>query len=423
MIALGCIADDFTGGTDVAAALRRSGLSVTLLFDVPHEATATPDTDAVVIALKTRTIPAAEAVRHSLDALSWLQDRHVDRVYFKYCSTFDSTEEGNIGPVGDALLRALGEQIALVCPASPEHGRTTYLGHLFVHDQLLADSPMRHHPLTPMRDSRIAVLLSKQTDGAVDRLTLPVIRRGADEVAGRIAELQRDQTRYVVCDAVTEDDLHEIVDGTLHAARLRLWTGGAGLAGALGAALARQGAGDSGRPVHELPPGEQTLVVAGSCSAATHEQVAVAATMFRSYRLEPAVTPDPRTMLKRAAEWLSENWGRGPVLIYSTAGPEEREAAVAAMGPATAEHLEHTLAQLARTAVDLGARRIVVAGGETSGAVVRALGVSMVEVAGEADRGVPWCLAPTATGPIALLLKSGNFGSHDLLVRATKEHL
>lgn len=413
MIRIGCLADDFTGGSDVAAALRRAGLRVALLFDVPDAEVDVPEVDAVVIALKTRTVEPGVAVRQSLDALAWLTDRGVDRVYFKYCSTFDSTDEGNIGPVTDALLSALGESTTVICPASPEHGRTMYRGHLFVHDQLLSESSMRHHPLTPMTDSDIVAVMGRQTDGDVGRLSLLTIREGVHAATTAIKQQQAAGVRHLVADAVDESDLRIIAES---AGELRLLTGGAGLAGALGTILADRA--ERGVAAPDSVPDGPAVVLAGSCSAATLAQVARAAEVMPSYRLDPAATPNPGEMLKDATDWLHSHLAdgaNGPVLIYSSAGPEDRDRARAAMGPDTSDHLELTLGNLARTAVNKGVRRVVVAGGETSGSVVQALGVRSVVVDHEADRGVPWCL--TADG-VALLLKSGNFGSEDLLVRA-----
>jgi uncharacterized protein YgbK (DUF1537 family) len=412
VIAIGCIADDFTGGTDVAAALRRSGMTVTLLFDVPDAGTDVPASDAVVIALKTRTVAPDVAVRQSLDALDWLRARQVERVYFKYCSTFDSTDDGNIGPVTDALLTALGESTTIICPASPEHGRTMYRGHLFVHDQLLSESSMRHHPLTPMTDPDIVAVLGRQAEGAVGRLSLLTVREGVEATGAAIKELRAAGVQHVVTDAIDQSDLHTVAEAS---ASLRLLTGGAGLAGALGEVVAD----GSDRPAAraELLPEGPSVVLAGSCSAATLAQVAKAAAAMPAYRLDPAVTPDPTQLLDDATRWLEAHVSDGPVLVYSSAGPEDRERARAAMGPRTAEILEDTLAALGSSAVRLGATRLVVAGGETSGAVVQALGVRSVVVESEADRGVPWCR--TIDEPaVALLLKSGNFGSEDLLLRA-----
>ena len=417
MTLLGCIADDFTGGTDVAAALRRSGLSVLLLFGVPEDATELPASDAVVIALKSRTIPADEAVADSLRAMAWLQDQGVERTYFKYCSTFDSTDQGNIGPVTEALLTSTSAQITLVCPASPEHGRTSYRGHLFVGNQLLSESSMATHPLTPMTDSNLVAVMGRQTTRPVGLLGLDTIRAGRDAIAARLKDLEATGVAHVVVDAIDQQDLLAVADV---AEALPLLTGGAGLAGAVGTVLASANLpanAEQGLDAN-LPPGPG-LVLAGSCSRTTLAQVAEAANAFPSYRLDPAATPDPQVMIEQARTWLRDSWGSGPLLMYSSATPVEQEAARLAMGPETSAVLEHALGELAREAADLGVARIVVAGGETSGAVVQALGYRSVVVLGEEDRGVPWC-APTDTPGTVVLLKSGNFGTEDLLVRAMR---
>jgi 3-dehydrotetronate 4-kinase len=409
---LGCIADDFTGGTDVAAALRRAGLRTVLLFGAPEPDDPLPECDAVVVAVKSRTIPAPEAVAVSLEIQRWLAARGVRRLYFKYCSTFDSTDAGNIGPVADALMEAAGAATTLICPASPEHGRTTYQGHLFVGDVLLSDSPMRHHPLTPMTDANLVRVLDRQTPHPVGLLDLGTIRDGVRAVSDRLAALAAEGVRHVVVDAVSDADL----DVVAAAARtMTVLTGGAGLARAVGATVAAAPGAPSATRA-DLPAGSG-LVLAGSCSAATLTQLEHARARFPAHRLDPAATPDPDELLAVATEWLEGHLGNGPVLLYSSAPPAERDAAVAAMGPKTADVLEQTLGRLARTAVDRGVRRIVVAGGETSGAVVSALGIRSVLVAAEEDRGVPWCVT-TSEPALGLLLKSGNFGRPDLLVRA-----
>jgi uncharacterized protein YgbK (DUF1537 family) len=414
--ALGCIADDYTGGTDVAAALRRAGLRTVLLFGEPDEMQQLPGCDAVVVALKSRTVPAAEAVAVSLRVFRRLVAWGVRQTYFKYCSTFDSTDEGNIGPVTDALLDAVradtgAAPMTLICPASPEHRRTTYLGHHFVGDVLLSESSMRHHPLTPMTDPNLVRVLSRQTPHRVGLLDLNTVRSGPAAVTERLALLEAEGVRHVVVDATVDTDLDVVATA---AAPLRVLTGGAGLARAAGAVAV---AGTSPTAAHRDLPAGPGLVLAGSCSAATVEQLAQATARFSAHRLDPVATPDPADLLATATDWLKAHLGAGPVVIYSSAGPDQRAAARAAMGPDVADHLERTLGQLARTAVGLGVRRIVVAGGETSGAVVSALGVRTVVVTAEEDRGVPWCV--TADEPeLGLLLKSGNFGRPDLLVRA-----
>ncbi|MET7395715.1 3-oxo-tetronate kinase [Dactylosporangium sp. NPDC005572] len=415
MTALGCIADDYTGATDVAAALRRVGLRTVLRFGPPGPQETLPPCDAVVVALKTRTVPAADAVRESLAVRDWLAVRGVRHLYFKYCSTFDSTDEGNIGPVTDALLDADGGRLAVIGPASPEHGRTTYQGHLFVGDTLLSDSPMRHHPLNPMTESNLVTLMSRQTPHPVGLLPLDVVRAGVEPVRDRLSALAGRGVRHVVVDATCDSDLDTVAAAGQGRAML---TGGAGLGRALGAVTAPGTAVAEGAERVELPEGPG-IVLAGSCSAATLAQVDAARAVFASHRLDPAATPDPERLLASATSWLGDNLHHGPVLVYSSAPAAQRQAGIAAMGPDTAGILEATLGAVARAAVTAGVRRIAVAGGETSGAVVSALGVTSVLVASEEDRGVPWCRT-TGRPALALLLKSGNFGAPDLLVRAMK---
>lgn len=403
---LGCIADDYTGGTDVAAALRRRGLRVLLLFGAPDDNMDIRNCDAVVVALKTRALNAEAAVKMSLAAQQWLVgEARVDTVYFKYCSTFDSTADGNIGPVADALLDAAGGGMTVICPATPEHGRTVYQGHLFVGDRLLSESSMRHHPLTPMTESDVVRLLAAQTTHTVKVLYWHHVRSGSRAIA---EALRNAGARYVVVDALDDGDLDAIAQA-VHG--MPVVTGGAGLAGALGGVIRTH---DSTHPASTVMPAPDgpTVVLAGSCSQATLEQVGYAREHFASYRLDPRTAGTPAELLDAALVWLADHLGSQPVLIYSSAPADERGPA----DPAIANQLEATIGALARAAVDGGARRIVVAGGETSGAVVDALGIRSVMVDAEADRGVPWCSTPDRR--VSLLLKSGNFGASDLLVRA-----
>lgn len=412
---IGCIADDYTGGTDVAAALRRQGLRTVLLFGPPgdhpvvspaqHHAVPFEDCEAVVVALKTRALDPAAAVKMSMAARQWLVDTvGVRTVYFKYCSTFDSTRTGNIGPVADALVDAAGGGPTVVCPATPEHGRTVYQGHLFVGDALLSESSMRQHPLTPMTDSSVVRLLTTQTDSGVSFVCWQEVRRGPDAVAAGMAG----DARFVVVDALDDDDLVTIARAVEGATVV---TGGAGLAGAIGKVLVEHDR-EHVDPRQVRAPDAPTVVFAGSCSQATLGQVAHARDRFASYRLDPRTVASPTDLLGPAREWLLANLGDAPLLVYSSAPAHERGAA----DPVIADQLESTMGALAKAAVDAGARRVVVAGGETSGAVVDALGIRSVIVDAEADRGVPWC--STTDHGVSLLLKSGNFGSPDLLVRA-----
>ena len=427
--AFGCIADDYTGGTDVAAGLRRAGLRVALVFGVPTSGQNLPPCDAAVVAMKIRTAPVEAATKDVATAYDWLTSQGVQRFYYKYCSTFDSTPRGNIGPITDLLLRLTGMQTSVVCPSSPVHGRTVYQGHLFVGDRLLSESPLSRHPLTPMTDPDLVRFLAHQTPGRVGLVSWPEVATGPAAVREAVDRLARSGVRHVVTDALTADDLRAVASAVEDRSLL---TGGAGLAEAWGELVrerlydgADTPAGDSSRiaspddrtsPDEDLSGGD-TLVLAGSCSAATLAQVSEAEAVFPSYRLDPVRTPHPAQMLEDALAWLQGQPAGRPRLIYASARREEREAAVAAMGSRTAEHLEDVLGALAVHAAATGTRRFVVAGGETSGAVVSALGIQQVLVEDELEPGVPWCTTEDSR-PLRLLLKSGNFGSSRLLVEA-----
>lgn len=413
---IGALADDFTGATDIASAFRRSGLQVHLVLDPTRASAPAPGTDVVVIGLKTRTIPAPEAVAASLEALRHLADVDAEQVFFKYCSTFDSRDEGNIGPVADALADAVGAGCAVVVPASPAHGRTQYLGHLFVGDRLLSESPMRDHPLTPMTDPLIPRVLSRQTPRTVELADLSVVRDGT--LRERLDAAEQVGTRYLVVDALTEEDL-----GTIGAAvrRAPLVTGAAGLAAGLGAALAADGT--RGRPTPSGPtaapsPAVRAAALAGSCSARTLEQVDRMCDEHPHHFLDALSQPDPEALAETALAWYDAQPEGSTPLIYSSQGPDSLQRTQEVLGTDRAsEILEAATAAIARGLVARGVGRLVVAGGETSGAVATALGVTDAQVGEEAAPGVPW-LRTTAPRPLDLLLKSGNFGGPDLLLTA-----
>ncbi|GAB2882787.1 3-oxo-tetronate kinase [Streptomyces mayteni] len=407
---IGCVADDFTGGTDVAAAFRRAGLRTALVFGVPGPDTELPaDCDVAVVALKSRSAPAARAVADSLAAQRWLWDRGAAQTYLKYCSTFDSTPEGNIGPVSDALLAAAGADVTLACPASPPNGRTVYQGHLFVHDQLLSDSPLRHHPLNPMTDSSLPRLLAAQTRHRVGLVPLATVRHGVQAVRDAVLAQRRDGVRHVIADALTDDDL-----AVLGAAALELpvVTGAAGLAEGLGRAY--QGVARATAEPH--PPAGPAAVLAGSCSARTLEQIAhFYAAGLPTHHLDVLAAAVGRDVAGEAMAWYDAQDPDLPVLVHASASPDELAAVQHALGVAeAAAQVEDLLGTLAVRLVERGVRRLLVAGGETSGAVTTALGVRAVLVGEEIDPGVPW----TYADDLALMLKSGNFGAPDLFVRA-----
>ncbi len=405
---LGAIADDFTGATDVAVAFRRGGLRTLLFFGVPPETEELPPHDAVVIALKSRSLPVDDAVSLSMEALRWLRNRDAEQIYFKYCSTFDSTPRGNIGPVLDALAQALPPGTVVTTPSSPEHGRTQYQGYLFVGDTLLAESPMRDHPATPMTDSRLPRLLRAQTDTPVALITHDVVRRGETAVREAMAT-----GGYVLVDALTENDLRLlgriVVDAPLVA-------GAAGLAAGLAAARASTAAA----PAAARTPDGPAAVLSGSCSARTLEQVAVMMRLGRpAHRLDPVTTPHPADLAADALTWYDSLTGGDAPVIYSSLSPAELKRTQDELGVVkSAEILETATGLIAAGLAERGVRRLVAAGGETSGAIVTALGVRGGVIGAEAAPGVPW-IHPVGEGRPALLLKSGNFGDPDLLATAS----
>jgi 3-dehydrotetronate 4-kinase len=411
-LAFGAIADDITGASDLANTLVRGGLSTILAIGTPEAEVA--DVEAVVIALKTRTIAAADAVSQSLAAYRWLAARPAGAMMVKYCSTFDSTADGNIGPVVDAVLDASGGKLSIVCPAFPTTKRTVYKGHLFVGDVPLNESSMRDHPLTPMRDSSLVRLMGSQTRHPVILVPWETVAEGAAAVAAALDAAIAGGARHVVVDAITDQDLRVIAEAAQGRALL---TGGSGIA--IGVPQLYGASGGSGYSVDFSDVEGASFVVAGSCSAATNGQVAAfQATGAPAYHLDPLCLADDPASLVEAFNWVREHLGRRPILIYSTAQPEALRAAQARIGAERAASLvEHALARITAEAVDAGARRIVVAGGETSGAVMHALGVRLLRIGPEIDPGVPWTRT-LGEKALALALKSGNFGRPDFFTRA-----
>ena len=414
---LGCVADDFTGATDLANNLVRAGMRCVQTIGVP-QADATIDADAVVVALKSRTAPVAEAVAQSLDAARWLRARGAQQIYFKVCSTFDSTPAGNIGPVAEALMDELGADFAIVTPAFPENGRTVFKGHLFVGDQLLSDSPMRHHPLTPMTDANLVRVMQAQTRsrrvGLVDHRTAA---QGEAAIRARIAALKADGISLAVADAVNDDDLRRLAAATQD---LKLVVAGSGLAIGIPA-------------LHGLAPGAEAArlpaaqghaaIVSGSCSQATNAQVAAfVATGGEAFGIDPLRLAAGDDIVAQALMWARPRLGAKPVLVYATAAPDAVKAVQARLGVQQAGALvEGALSTIAHGLVAAGVGRLVVAGGETSGACVQLLGITELRIGTQIDPGVPWCHARCEVAPagaLHLALKSGNFGGTDFFSRA-----
>ena len=412
---LGLIADDFTGATDVANTLTRQGMSTVVLLGVPRDDLAIPDADAVVVALKSRSNPPSEAVHMSLGALSWLTRAGAKQFFFKYCSTFDSTPAGNIGPVADALLEALHESFTVVCPAFPTNQRSVCHGHLFVGGALLSDSGMRNHPLTPMTDPNLVRVLAAQTPGRVGLIGFATVERGAAAISAEAQALRAQGYRYAIVDALS--DAHLMAIG--HAcADMALLTGGSGLALGLPENFRRQRLLRRVSEESSARVAGHAAVLAGSCSAATQRQVAAMKAHCESFALDPLRPGTAEDAAAQAVEWARPRLGRVPVLIYSTSAEDGVSAVQATLGREQAGALvERTFAQIAQQLVDAGVRRLVVAGGETSGAVVTALGIEGLRVGREIDPGVPWT---TSLGEpaLALALKSGNFGTDDFFLKA-----
>lgn len=407
MTVLGAIADDFTGASDLAGLLARSGVRVRLHAGVPEDP---PDGDCApfeVIALKIRTAPLPEALAEARAALDWLRRAGARRFFWKYCSTFDSTAQGNIGPVAEALMQDLDLSQTIYCPAFPENGRRVFMGNLFVNDQPLAESPMKDHPLTPMRDSNLMRLLAPQVRGQVGLANRVTVAAGAQALRGRLAELATAGVAHVVVDAIDNEDLAAVARACRD---MVLMTGGSAVAMPLPGLYLEDGTLERADPPRPPDLASGAVILSGSASAMTNDQVA-------QYLAQggPALRLDPLDLAARghgpALDWLAaQDLARAP-LIYATASPAEVRAAQDRLGVAQAgELVEAALAACAIRARDLGAGRIVAAGGETSGAITRALGVTRMEIGPEIAPGVPWVFCRSGGRALALALKSGNFG-------------
>ena len=420
---LGCIADDFTGATDLANMLVRGGMRTVQTIGIPQDGE-TIAADAIVVALKSRTIPAADAVAQSLAALDWLRAQGCRQFVFKYCSTFDSTDAGNIGPVTDALLDVLcaddkASAFTIACPAFPENGRTIFRGHLFVGDALLSESGMENHPLTPMRDANLVRVLQRQTQSQVGLVRYDAVAKGAAAVRESFDALRKQGARMAIADAVSDADLYVLGEAC---ADLKLITGGSGIALGLPANFRRAGLLQPQDDAAQLPAVEGlSAVLAGSASKATNAQVAAWRETRPAFRIDPLAAARGEAVVEQALAFAQTYLDKGePMLIYATATPDEVKAVQRELGVDKAGHLvEATLASIARGLYERGVRKFVVAGGETSGAVVQALDVHSLRIGAQIDPGVP-ATATTGSQPLALALKSGNFGATDFFEKALR---
>lgn len=415
-IQLGCIADDFTGATDLANNLVRAGMRVVQAMGVPTQPLDS-DADAVVVALKSRTLPVHEAVTQSLAALSWLRAQGAQQIYFKYCSTFDSTAHGNIGPVTEALMDALGTDFSIATPAFPDNLRTVFKGHLFVGDVLLNESGMQNHPLTPMTDANLVRVLQGQCRRKVGLIDYKVVAQGEAAIRDRIAELRVQGIVLAVVDAISNADLMRLGPALKGMPLVTAGSGVAiGLPGNFGIAPSSTASA--------LPPAAGfQAVVSGSCSLATNRQVlAFIQAGLPARSIDPLQVAAGVDVVTQTIDWAKPLLSQAPVLIYSSAESNAVKLVQARLGvEESGAMLERTLAVIARGLVDLGVRQLVLAGGETSGACVQALNIRQMKIGPQIDAGVPWCHAQSdVTGPtgLHLTLKSGNFGSDDFFVKA-----
>ncbi|MCX7372345.1 MAG: four-carbon acid sugar kinase family protein [Alphaproteobacteria bacterium] len=412
---LGCIADDFTGATDLASTLVRMGMRTVQVIGVPDGPL--PEADAIVIALKSRTAPVHDAVTWSLAACDALLASGARQIMFKICSTFDSTPAGNIGPVADALMKKLGAAFAIACPAFPTNGRTVFQGHLFVGHALLNESGMENHPLTPMTDANLVRVMAAQTEASVGLLPFVTVEQGAGAIRKALGALREQGRRYAIVDAVTDAHLMALGEAI---AQHPLLIGGSGIAMGLPANFRTAGLLPARDDAAALPAhAGHAAVLAGSCSRATLSQIGLARDHMPTLELDALATPDAAALAARAIAWLEGRIGAGPVLIAASAPPERVAALQAKLGrEAAGMLLEDALSEVAAHMVARGVRRLLVAGGETSGAVVQRLGVQSLRIGAEIDPGVPWTWAEGSGPAMHLALKSGNFGARDMFVKA-----
>lgn len=414
---LAAIADDFTGATDLASVIAQNGMPVVQLIGVPdaQSLALVGDAAAVVVALKTRTAPVAEAVAQALASLGALRGAGAEQIIFKYCSTFDSTDKGNIGPVADALAEAMGVEFALVCPAFPANGRSIFRGHLFVGDQLLQESPMKDHPLTPMRRSNLLELMGAQSSRTVGLVRYDTVGRGSAAIRQAFEALQTEGHGYAVADVIDDADLRHLGEAI---ADHRLITGGSAIAMGLPENFRRAGKLAAQVGAHKVTGGGRAAVLAGSCSRATRAQLAKARSRWPSYQLEIDRIAAGEPVAADALAWAQVQDAAMPVVIYGSADPEDVAQAQARHGRDRAGALmEETISAIAVGLREMGVGRCIVAGGETSGAVVSALGVKALRIGQMIAPGVPWTQS-VGENPVALALKSGNFGGPDFFSEA-----
>lgn len=411
---LGVIADDFTGATDIAGFLVGNGMRTIMFNGAPNQEHEL-DADALVVSMKIRSCPVPEAVDKALEALEFLQAAKCDRFYFKYCSTFDSTHEGNIGPIADALMARLGTSMTLICPALPVNGRTVYKGYLFVNDQLLSESSMRHHPITPMRDAKLCRLMEGQFKGISTHIHYEDMAKGPQHIRRCIETARSGNANYLIVDVLEEAQLHAIAEATED---FPLVTGGSGLAIGM-AHLHNRRIGKQDTPaVSFLPRRLPAVVIAGSCSQRTNEQVALYRQIAPSRYIEEAQCLGNPQYAQELADWVLEN-NNGPYapMVYATKTPQELEKSKQTYGDAeVSARIEQVIGTMTSLVATRGIKNYLIAGGETSGVVATVLGLSSYLIGIQIDPGVSWIRS--LDGEVQLVYKSGNFGTVDFFKKA-----
>lgn len=407
---LGVIADDFTGAVDIAGFLVAGGMRTVMC----SRAVQTGDCDAIVMSLKIRSIPKEQAIKQALASLTFLKECGCDRFYYKYCSTFDSTAEGNIGPVADALRQALHCSATLICPALPVNKRTVFHGYLFVNDELLSDCPMRHHPLNPMHDSKLARILSSQSPAKNGHVYHDVIKKGSDVVRQAIDGLKDEGVNNIIVDVVDDEDLTCIAEATQD---FTLVTGGSGLAQGI-TEVWRRTEKRGGNEAAFVVEKRKAVVIAGSCSAMMQKQVAYYKKHAPSLSIDEQACLDDPEYGKNVATWVLDHQDQDLApLVYATRSPIELEENRKKFGDVdVSSAIEHLFARLTALLAEQGVQTFIVGGGETSGVVATTLGVDAYRIGAQIDPGVSW--VRSLDGSYQLVLKSGNFGSEQFLLKA-----
>ena len=418
---LGIIGDDFTGSSDIANNLKKSGMQVSMYAGIP---TLLPSeikkesTDAAVIALKTRTIPIEEAISESLKALAWLKDCGCEQFIFKYCSTFDSTKKGNIGPVTDAIMEELNTDFTIACPSFPDAGRTVYFGHMFVNGKPLNESGMENHPLTPMTDHNLVRWLNYQTKDNVGLIDFQTISKGANSIKERIQTLKTDGYKYAIVDTIKNDDFEIICNGVKD---LPFLTGGSGIA--LGLPKIYKDRGLLSATNFEIPKNNSNaIILSGSCSVATINQINIYKEKNPSLYISPDEVINNEDLVEKVFSWIKDNETLSP-LIYSSSDTKTVTEKQKQYGQEIlANKIETFFELLSKKLVKDNFGTFISAGGETSGAVIKGLGVQELKIGEEISHGVPALWSPHSNGnkPISVTLKSGNFGQTDFFERALK---